>query len=104
VTCITVGTVTQITSPRSTAAAACWRRSAGSGIELDRRGVVFTGHDCGAGRTLETSQHGVFAIGDVRSGSVKGVAACGGRGAEVMARLHAFLASRERASLPVAAQ
>jgi thioredoxin reductase (NADPH) len=76
----------------------------GSGIELDRRGFVLTGHDCGAGRTLETSQHGVFAIGDVRSGSVKRVAAAVGEGAEVVARLHAFLASRDSAPLPVAAQ
>ena len=41
---------------------------------------------------LETSVAGVFAIGDVRSGSVKRVAAAVGEGAQVVAALHAFLA------------
>jgi thioredoxin reductase (NADPH) len=43
----------------------------------------------------------VFAIGDVRSGSVKRVAAAVGEGAQVVATLHAFLAgaSREPAGL-----
>jgi thioredoxin reductase (NADPH) len=46
----------------------------------------------------------VFAIGDVRSGSVKRVAAAVGEGAQVVAALHVFLAegSRERA-LPATA-
>jgi thioredoxin reductase (NADPH) len=47
-------------------------------------------------RPLETSRHGVFAIGDVRSGSVKRVAAAVGEGAQVVAALHAFLAATER--------
>ena len=34
---------------------------------------------------------GVFAIGDVRAGSVKRVAAAVGEGAQVVAALHAFL-------------
>ena len=42
---------------------------------------------------LETNRHGVYAIGDVRSGSVKRVAACVGEGAQVVATLHAFLAA-----------
>ena len=45
-----------------------------------------------APRPLETSRPGVFAIGDVRSGSVKRVAAAVGEGAQVVAALHAFLA------------
>ncbi len=44
-------------------------------------------------RSLETSRAGVFAIGDVRSGSVKRVAAAVGEGAQVVATLHAFLAT-----------
>jgi thioredoxin reductase (NADPH) len=45
---------------------------AGSGIALDARGFIRTGADAGAGRhPLETSRKGVFAVGDVRSGSVK---------------------------------
>ena len=41
---------------------------------------------------METSRSGVFAIGDVRCGSVKRVAAAVGEGAQVVAALHAYLA------------
>jgi thioredoxin reductase (NADPH) len=41
---------------------------------------------------LETSVRRVFAIGDVRSGSVKRVGAAIGEGAVVVAELHAILA------------
>ena len=52
-----------------------------------------TGADAGADRlALETSRRGVFAIGDVRAGSIKRVAAAVGEGAQVVAALHAFLA------------
>jgi thioredoxin reductase (NADPH) len=68
---------------------------AGSGVELDPSGFVLTGPDVGPDRRpLETSRLGVFAIGDVRSGSVKRVAAAVGEGAQVVAALHAFLAAR----------
>ena len=50
------------------------------------------------GMPLETSRTGVFAIGDVRSGSVKRVAAAVGEGAQVVAALHAFLRARSTAS------
>ena len=40
--------------------------------------------------------HGLFAVGDIRSGSVKRVAASVGEGAQVVAALHAFLAEAER--------
>jgi thioredoxin reductase (NADPH) len=39
---------------------------------------------------------GVFAIGDVRSGSVKRVAASVGEGAQVVAAIHAYLADIDR--------
>lgn len=42
---------------------------------------------------LETSVPGVFAIGDVRAGSVKRVGAAIGEGAAVVAQLHAHLAA-----------
>jgi thioredoxin reductase (NADPH) len=65
----------------------------GSGVALDAKGFVLTGTDAGAGRhPLETSRPGVFAIGDVRSGSIKRVAAAVGEGAQVAASLHAVLA------------
>jgi hypothetical protein len=54
---------------------------------------VWTGVDNGVGRhALETNRQGVFAIGDVRSGSVKLVAAAVGEGAQVVAALHVYLA------------
>jgi len=66
----------------------------GSGVALDGKGFVLTGTDAASDRrSLETSRHGVFAIGDVRSGSVKRVAAAVGEGAQVVATLHAFLAA-----------
>jgi thioredoxin reductase (NADPH) len=65
----------------------------GSGLALDPKGFVLTGNGTdGARRPLETSVRGVFAIGDVRSGSTKRVAAAVGEGAQVVAALHAFLA------------
>jgi len=68
---------------------------AGSGIALDAKGFALTGEDAGHDRhVLETSQRGVFAIGDVRAKSIKRVAAAVGEGAQVVAALHAFLAAR----------
>jgi thioredoxin reductase (NADPH) len=62
------------------------------GVVLDDKGFVRTGADLGDGRRpLETSRDGVFAIGDVRAGSVKRVAAAVGDGAQVVATLHAYL-------------
>jgi thioredoxin reductase (NADPH) len=63
----------------------------GSGIALDDKGFVCTGNRSRS--SLETSLPGVFAIGDARSGSVKRVAAAVGEGAQVVAALHAFLAT-----------
>ena len=62
----------------------------GSGVTLDGKGFVRTGGNID--RPLETCLPGVFAIGDVRSGSVKRVAAAVGEGAQVVAALHAYLA------------
>jgi thioredoxin reductase (NADPH) len=74
-----------------------WLRD--SGIALDGKNFVLTGLDIpsgvrpsnnGSGRPLplETSMRGVFASGDVRSGSVKRVGAAIGEGAVVGAELH----------------
>ena len=70
---------------------------AGSGVALDAKGFVLTGADTSKKlRPLETSREGVFAIGDVRSGSIKRVAAAVGEGAQVVATLHAHLATAGR--------
>jgi len=68
----------------------------GCGVTLDRAGFVVTGaqSDLNLGRPrsqLETSVPGVFAVGDVRSGSVKRVGGAIGEGAQVVAALHGFL-------------
>jgi thioredoxin reductase (NADPH) len=65
----------------------------GSGVALDAKGFVRTGSDVAPGRgAFETSQDGVFAIGDVRCGSTKRVAAAVGEGAQAIAKIHSFLA------------
>jgi len=70
-----------------------------SGVVLDDKGFVCTGAN--NRRPLETNLPGVFAIGDLRSGSVKRVAAAVGEGAQVVAALHAFLAEAgDKAALP----
>lgn len=62
-------------------------------VALDSKGFVRTGPDVAPGHGLmETSRDGVFAIGDVRCGSTKRVAAAVGEGAQVVAALHAYLA------------
>ena len=63
---------------------------AGAGVALDAKGFVVTG-DNGAG-LLETNVPGLFAVGDIRSGSIKRVAASVGEGAQVVAALHAHFA------------
>jgi thioredoxin reductase (NADPH) len=70
----------------------------GCGVALDTKGFVRAdAADLGPGRSpLETSRPGVFAIGDVRCGSVKRVAAAVGEGAQVVAAIHAFLAREGR--------
>ncbi|WP_158807845.1 FAD-dependent oxidoreductase [Beijerinckia sp. L45] len=69
-------------------------------VDTDAKGFVLTGvAPSGSDRgghgpsPFETSRRGVFAIGDVRAGSTKRVAAAVGEGAAVVAQIHAFLAS-----------
>jgi thioredoxin reductase (NADPH) len=69
-----------------------------AGIAVDEKGFVRTGAECGKHHPpLQTNKSGVFAIGDVRSGSTKRVAAAVGEGAQVVAALHAWLAELEPA-------
>ena len=58
-------------------------------IERDERSFVV------AGPTYETSVPGIFAIGDVRAGSVKRVASAVGEGSVVIQHLHRYLESVE---------
>ncbi len=62
-------------------------------VELDNHGFVRTGADLSPDiPALHTSRKGVFAIGDVRAGSVKRVGSAIGEGAQAVAAIHAYLA------------
>jgi thioredoxin reductase (NADPH) len=71
-------------------------------IEVDAHGFICTGlpDPQAQPRTPmphETTQRGVFAVGDVRAGSVKRVASAVGEGSVVVSQLHTYLAeSRQR--------
>lgn len=62
----------------------------GVGVELDDKGFVVT-HD-----GFATSVPGMFAVGDVRAGSVKRVASAVGEGSVVVSAVHSFLAESRR--------
>jgi len=65
----------------------------GDCLALDAQGFVVTGTKAGAAADspYSTSQAGVYAVGDVRSGSVKRVAAGVGEGSVVVQAVHRFL-------------
>jgi thioredoxin reductase (NADPH) len=66
-----------------------------AGVALDDKGFVLTGQVPGR-QVLETSRAGIFAVGDIRSGSVKRVATAVGDGAQVVASLHQYLAAGDK--------
>jgi thioredoxin reductase (NADPH) len=77
-----------------------WLRDCG--VALDAKGFVLTGSNIppddlrssdGTERpqSLETNVPGVFAVGDIRAGSVKRVGAAIGEGATVVPQIHTFL-------------
>jgi thioredoxin reductase (NADPH) len=73
-------------------------------VARDESGFILTGTEAaarvGAGSRLplETSMPGVFAVGDVRAGSIKRVATAVGDGATVIATLHGYLAAHPMAT------
>jgi thioredoxin reductase (NADPH) len=58
-------------------------------LELDEKGFVISGKNSSP---FETSRPGVFAVGDVRAGSIKRVASAVGEGSVVISAVHAYLA------------
>jgi len=60
----------------------------GDVVARDEKGFVLTGADAGGGYLLETSVPGIYAAGDVRSGSVKRCATAVGEGAMVVRFVH----------------
>jgi thioredoxin reductase (NADPH) len=80
-----------------------WLRDCG--VELDDKGFVLTGQGVAgqaqsAALSLETSLPRVFAIGDVRSSSIKRVAAAVGEGAAVVAQIHSALSAGAASHAP----
>ncbi len=74
-------------------------------IEVDSKGFVAADAFAANDRLpFQTNRPGIFAIGDIRAGSVKRVAAAVGEGAQVVAALHRYLAqvpeSRSAADAP----
>jgi thioredoxin reductase (NADPH) len=74
----------------------------GCGVAVDSHGFVLTGaavpraSDAPSPAPLESSVPGVFAVGDVRAGSVKRVGGAIGEGASAVAQIHAALAAVTR--------
>jgi len=71
----------------------------GCDVAVDSAGFVVTGESTGRGTRrapLESSIAGLFAVGDVRSGSVKRVGGAIGEGAAAVAQVHAMLDRRTR--------
>ena len=74
-------------------------------LERDDRGFILTGTDIVSERwpvdrrplPFETSMPGVFAVGDVRRGSVKRVAGAVGEGSVAIGSVHQYLAEFEGA-------
>jgi len=67
-------------------------------VKLDRKGFVLTGVSEGFnGTPYATSVPGMFAVGDVRSASVKRVASAVGEGSVVISDVHRYLADHRNA-------
>jgi thioredoxin reductase (NADPH) len=64
----------------------------GDAVDRDDKGFILTGAAANATSLLETSVPGIFAAGDVRSGSTKRCATAVGEGAMAVQLVHAHLA------------
>ncbi len=60
-------------------------------VELDDKGFVRTGREVGGPSSHATSRPGIFAVGDVRAGSVKRVASGVGEGSVVISEVWRYL-------------
>jgi thioredoxin reductase (NADPH) len=66
-------------------------------VETDDKGFVLTGQAVGRASPFETGTDGIFAVGDVRSGSVKRVASAVGEGSVVVSQIWTYLDARRSA-------
>ncbi|MEO0591433.1 MAG: NAD(P)/FAD-dependent oxidoreductase, partial [Pseudomonadota bacterium] len=60
-------------------------------VETDDKGFALTGKDVDRGSPFETGTDGIFAVGDVRSGSVKRVASSVGEGSVVVSQIWTYV-------------
>ena len=60
-------------------------------VDVDEKGFVLTGASVGRETPFETGTDGIFAVGDVRAGSVKRVASAVGEGSVVVSRIWTYL-------------
>ena len=71
----------------------------GADVDTDSAGFIRTGMAIDGTTTHATSLPGVFAVGDVRSGSIKRVASAVGEGSAVVAEIHRYLSELKAAGL-----
>lgn len=64
--------------------------------QLDSKGFVLTGEDVKRNSSYETSHDGIFAVGDVRAGSVKRVASAVGEGSVVISKVWEYVHSSDK--------
>jgi len=74
----------------------------GAVVETDPAGFIRTGTSASGTTTHGTSLPGVFAVGDVRSSSVKRVASAVGEGSVVVSEIHQYLAACKISELTTA--
>lgn len=66
-------------------------------VALDAKGFVLTGAEAGADSPFATSRPGIFAVGDVRAGSVKRVASAVGEGSVAVSKVWEYLEAQRSA-------
>ncbi len=64
-------------------------------LDLDANGFVMTASGDGDGCVFQTSRPGIYAVGDVRAGSVKRVANAVGEGSVVVSHVHRYIAEQK---------
>ena len=63
-------------------------------VQQDKNGFVCTGSAVESSFVYGTSEPGVFAVGDVRAGSIKRVASAAGEGSAVISEIHRYFAAK----------
>jgi len=69
-------------------------------VDLDDAGFILTGAAAGRAASFETSHPGIFAVGDIRAGSVKRVASAVGEGSVVISEVWHYLSGAAAMQAP----